>query len=119
MSKLEILAACQNELGEMPMWNPAENALYWVDIHAARLLRMDWETQDYTRIPVPDMIGSYAFYANSISGASDMLLALRTGLYRFHPPTREATLLAAPENMPSEHRFNEGKCDRRGRFWCG
>jgi len=113
-SKLEILAACQNELGEMPIWNAADNALYWIDIHAATLLRMDWETQEYTRIPVPDVIGSYTFYANG-----DMLLALRTGLYRFNPSTREATPLASPENMPPDHRFNEGKCDRRGRFWCG
>ena len=34
MSEVEHFLAAKNKLGEGPVWNPAEQALYWVDIES-------------------------------------------------------------------------------------
>jgi L-arabinonolactonase len=101
-------------LGEGPVWCPAEGALYWVDSMAPSLNRFDPETGARRCWIVPDLIGSFALRRNG--GA---LLALRHGLAALDfesGAVRHLKDLAAAER---DNRFNDGKCDRRGRFWAG
>lgn len=46
-----------------------------------------------------------------------LLLAMRDGLWRFDPTSGTRRALAAPPYDPRHERFNDGKCDARGRFW--
>jgi sugar lactone lactonase YvrE len=44
---------------------------------------------------------------------------MRDGLWRFDPRDGTRRRLARPPYDPGKERFNDGKCDPRGRFWVG
>jgi len=44
---------------------------------------------------------------------------MNDGLYAFDPETPVRRPLVDPEPDMPEHRLNDGRCDRRGRFWVG
>ena len=48
-----------------------------------------------------------------------LLLALRSGFAWLDPDTGRVTHLSDPESDKPHTRFNDGKCDSRGRFWAG
>ena len=101
-------------LGESPFWHPIENALYWCDIAAHRLYRLD---------PVSGASRHWQFDAELASCApvlgGGLLLAMRDGLWGFDPATGRRERLARPPYDPAAQRFNDGKCDPQGRFWVG
>lgn len=101
-------------LGESPFWHPLEQALYWCDIAAHRLHRLDpasgasrhWRLDAEVACCAPVLGGG-------------LLLGMRDGLWRFDPTSGEREQLAAPPYDPAGQRFNDGKCDPQGRFWVG
>ena len=48
-----------------------------------------------------------------------MILAMQEGLAAFDLEKEQVTLWASPEKDLPDNRFNDGKCDPRGRFWAG
>lgn len=48
-----------------------------------------------------------------------LIVTLRHGFAFFDPATEKLERLAEPEAHLPANRFNDGKCDRRGRFWAG
>jgi sugar lactone lactonase YvrE len=63
---------------------------------------------------MPATIGSFAL------GPGDaMLVALRTGIYRFDRRTASLELFAPPPFDPHRFAWNDGKADPLGRFWAG
>ncbi len=101
-------------LGESPMWHPREQVLYWCDIPGCRLYRHDPLRGDLCHW---DFDTDVASCAAMLDGG--LLLAMRDGLHRFDPVTAGLRRLAAAPYDPSLERFNDGKCDPRGRFWVG
>jgi sugar lactone lactonase YvrE len=102
------------KLGESPVWSVRERALYWVDINAPSLNRFDPATGHNKAIPMPESIGSFAL--RELGG---FIVALRGGIWLAHSDgTLDRRILAAPYD-PATHRFNDGRCDRRGRFFVG
>jgi sugar lactone lactonase YvrE len=76
--------------------------------------RYDWSsgrTQSWT---LPEMVGSLA-----IRERGGLLLAMRSSISFFDPATGALERVAAPEAGRENMRFNDGKCDRQGRFWSG
>lgn len=112
--EVRVAYPAQDILGEGPLWIPEEQALYWVDIQAPALQRWRPECGAYQRWPLPNEIGSFALRRNG--GA---LVALRTGFAFLDLETANLTPLLDPEADRPYTRFNDGKCDRRGRFWAG
>jgi sugar lactone lactonase YvrE len=108
-----VLAA-DDLLGEGPVWSERHRALYWVDIKRPRLRRWTPGTEAVTDWPLPADVGSFALRARG--GA---VVALRTGLHLLDLDSGAVTAICDPENGRPENRFNDGKCDRRGRFWAG
>jgi sugar lactone lactonase YvrE len=111
---LEIAVKSNNILGEGPVWSSQENALYWIDIQQKQLLR--WKDSE-TEVDIWDMpseIGSFA-----LRDAGGFVVALRDGLAFFDKDRREINYICRLESDISEIRFNDGKCDRIGRFWVG
>jgi sugar lactone lactonase YvrE len=101
-------------LGEGPVWDVQEQAFYWLDIRGCLVQRYDWSsgrTQSWT---LPEMVGSLA-----IRERGGLLLAMRSSISFFDPATGALERVAAPEAGRENMRFNDGKCDRQGRFWAG
>ena len=105
---------CGNSLGEGPVWDAAEGALYWVDIQAGLLQRWVPGTDQVERWTMPERVGALALRADR-----GLVLALASGFALFAPATDDLERRAAPEAHLPGNRFNDGKCDARGRFWAG
>lgn len=112
--QVEILLDARASTGESPVWSDAEGLLYWIDVEAPALHRLDPATGADESWETPSRIGAIALCE---SGA--ILLALRTGLAKMTIATGVFEQLCAPPYNPLNHRFNDGKCDARGRFWVG
>jgi len=108
--RAERVLASGDKLGECPIWDERMNALWWVDIHGRAVKRYDG---DNVRImPMPEMPGSIA-----LRREGGMLVALESGV--FLVDTEAPQLLVRPPEHEAGLRFNDGRCDRAGRFWVG
>lgn len=102
-----------NFLGEGPHWSEAEGWLSWVDILAPAFIVGDPATGERREMPLPELIGV------AVPKKSGGWLAATESGIKALSPDGTLTLLAAPEADRPGNRFNDGKCDRRGRFWVG
>ena len=102
------------KLGEGPLWDPVDQALYWVDSVGRTLHRLDYHADSVESWGMPSMIGSLALRASA--GA---VVALRDGIYLLDFDSGELAPVADPERGNSLTRFNDGKVDRQGRFLTG
>jgi sugar lactone lactonase YvrE len=113
-SDIILAADCGDVLGESPSWLAHEQCLYWVDLRAPALHRLDPATGAVKTWPMPDLIG--AVVGRRRGG---VVVAIRHGLFGFDPETAELTPLASVEPGPPENRLNDAKCDPAGRIFCG
>ena len=116
MHGIERVGELRCTVGESPAWNAAEGAWYWVDIPARRIWRLDaaGQLRDWT---TPEMVACIAFKRGGglIAGMESGIFSLALG----EEQAAVATLLAAPPQLEAGMRFNDGRCDRQGRFWSG
>lgn len=101
-------------LGEGPVWDVAEAALYWVDIKRQEVHRFDPRSGRDQTWRVPEDVGSLA-----VRERGGLILAMRSGFYFFDPATGALESVAKPEADRPDNRLNDGKPDRQGRFWAG
>ena len=106
--------SAKNNLGEGPVWNIEEQALYWVDILNRKLQKWKPGTGAFHSWDMPEHIGCYAFRKQG--GA---IIALRSGIYSFDFETERLESIVKPEGDRDNTRFNDGACDRAGRFFAG
>jgi sugar lactone lactonase YvrE len=117
MLKIETLTVPIYAVGESPVWRAAETALYWVDIPAKRVCRLQIETGAVTSWATSAMVACIAFsrHGTLIAGMVDGIYSLA-----LLPDGKiNETKLAAPIFPMPNMRFNDGRCDRQGRFWAG
>jgi sugar lactone lactonase YvrE len=114
---IECVVQCADILGEVPRWCDREQRLWWVDVRRPALQSWQPQTQHYAALRLhPELVcGSMA-----LRESTGFLLATGTGLYLFDPDRGlPAQRIADPENGKIGMRMNDGRCDRRGRFWVG
>ncbi len=103
-------------LGEGTCWSPGLQALWWVDILEHRLYR--YRPADGAR-----SVWQYDEEVSAVAERADgagLLLTLRHSFAEFDPESDRAPRhLHRPTAEPAGNRFNDGKCDRSGRFWGG
>ena len=109
----EVVVACGNILGETATWSVRDQALYWVDIRAPALHRLDPATGTHRSWPMPELCGAV------ILATQGVVVALRNRIARFDPSTAKLTPLLQIEPEARDNRLNEAKCDRAGRLWIG
>lgn len=112
----ELILDARNATGESPVWSVRDQALYWVDIPAGRLHRWspDGQTQSWQ---APQMVACIA-----ADGQGGWIAGMETGLFHLQPGDGEqltATPLVDVRHAQAGMRFNDGRCDRQGRFWAG
>lgn len=111
---VERVGAGHALLGEGPVWDDRESALWWLDIPGQSLHRFDPGTGMDTRRSLGRQVG--ALVPRRSGG---LVLATPEGFVAFDPATGEESLLAPVEADNPATRMNDGKCDRQGRFWAG
>ena len=117
MSHAELVVDARNATGESPVWRGEEQALYWVDIPARALHR--WSAKGHSHWTGSEMLACIAARAD-VSG--EWIAGMESGLFSLKPQadgTLTASLLANVEHAASAMRFNDGRCDRQGRFLAG
>lgn len=117
-SPAEMIFDARNATGESPVWLASEQALYWTDIPARKLWRWRAEDAQCQSWDAPEMIACMAATAQSgqwIAGMESGVFALT--LQAGQP--MQAELLAPVNHARSGMRFNDGRCDRQGRFVAG
>ena len=114
MSEIRCALPARALLGEGPLWDPEDRLLYWVDIKGRAVHRFDPATGCDTQWPTPEPVGSLA---RRTTGG--LVVALRSGFHFLDLDSGAVTPVAEPERDRPENRFNDGKPDRRGRFWAG
>jgi sugar lactone lactonase YvrE len=114
MTDVTCVLDAKAELGECAVWSAEEQALYWVDIRAPALHRLDPATGKNETWPMPQRIGSFG-----LRESGGAVLALRDGFYLFDFDTGAISFYAGPDELPPGTRFNDGKVSPDGRFWAG
>ena|ERR1022692_3043014 len=101
------------ELGEGPCWDVASNSLYWVDVPAGLVHRLDsggshlsWNAGQPVGAVVPRASGG-------------LVLTARDGFLTLDTSTGTVTPLVSVEADLPGNRMNDGCCDRAGRFYAG
>jgi sugar lactone lactonase YvrE len=103
----------RSRLAEGPFWDSETGCLLWVDIAGHAIHRYDPETaQGATRL----VSGAIGFVVLDTGGR--LVAGIGGGLYDLAFERPAETLLVRP-SMHEENRFNDGKCDPRGRLWAG
>jgi sugar lactone lactonase YvrE len=111
----ESVIASQDVLGECTLWCERDAVLWWVDIRAPALKRFDPATGATRALALPEVIGSFGLTRSG----ERMIAAMKSGLYWLDPQSGRLALAAAPERDLPANRFNDGRCDRAGRYWAG
>ena len=116
---IECLADDANHLGEGPVWDVEEGALYWVDGTGRRagkpsIWRLDPRTGRKRNWSLDHDVGAMALRRDG--GA---VLALDDGFYFFDFGSGALDLIEKIEADEPRSRLNDGKVDRRGRFIAG
>ncbi|MGH8265407.1 MAG: SMP-30/gluconolactonase/LRE family protein, partial [Steroidobacteraceae bacterium] len=104
-----------NTLGEGILWDAHRQRLWWTDIQEKRLHRFDWAKRTMRVFEAPERVGSFGF----IVGSERLIVAFASGIAFHDPYTGAVDWIARPEAYVQGLRFNDGRVDRRGRFWCG
>ena len=116
---IECVVAASNHLGEGPVWDVEEGALYWVDGTGRRvgnpsIWRLDPRTGATRHWSLDHDVGAMALRKNGHA-----VLALDDGFYFFDFDSGALELIEKIDSDQTRSRLNDGKVDRRGRFLAG
>lgn len=114
MNAVDVIGTQRDQTGESPLWSPADQALYWVDITGQQLRRYNWPTRSVQSWPTPGRLACIALHARG-----GLLGAMDNAIVHLRPSGGSLALEVLHEVRFPEPgmRFNDGRCDRAGRFW--
>ncbi len=112
--KVDCVLRTQVVLGESPVWDPRDKVLYWVNILGQDIHRFYPDTGVNETFHLPQFVSSVA-----LRQQGGLIITLKNAFAFFDPDTGQLDLLDSPEPDKPDNRFNDGKCDRQGRFWAG
>lgn len=110
---VQLVIDAKAVLAEGPAWNPAANTLHWVDIKKCEVHSYNVLTGIDTALELGQNVGAVV-----PEQKGRLVAALTTGFYLIDG-AGIVSCIAKPEGLSPRLRFNDGKCDRRGRFWAG
>ena len=108
----EPLARMACQLGEGPVWDPRQEALYWIDGLGCRWFRRNQDA-GVEAFPTPSPIGSITL---AVRGA---VMALADGLYHLDLSSGALTPFLNLEPDVAGNRLNDGKADPQGNLLVG
>ncbi len=116
MMACKVICEERDCVGESPVWSPAEQALYWVDIEGRKIRRCQpgAVAQSWT---LPERVGCIALSADGrvIAAMESGIAAVTLG----ESGSVQLDWLARIDHPAANMRFNDGRCDAAGRLWVG
>jgi sugar lactone lactonase YvrE len=113
--KAERVVSCGDQLGECSIWDPRTRRVWWIDILAPLLQSFDPASGEHRRYPLEGSeVGSF-----TVRKSGGFVLAMDDGLHSYDPTNGAMHRLVNPEPEIASNRLNDGRADRRGRFWVG
>ncbi|WP_131753176.1 SMP-30/gluconolactonase/LRE family protein [Legionella feeleii] len=100
-------------LGESPLWSVQEGVLYWLDCLRPAIYRFNPLTGENSVIVLAQIVTSVALHSPDY-----LLVTVEQGYAFANLKTGQLDLIADPYARKAVI-FNDGKCDRKGRFWSG
>ena len=114
MTDIELVVHTNDVLGEVPIWCPREQALYWMDGFKPALHRLDGATGAVRSWTPPEKLGSFA-----LREQGGFVIAARKQFALFSTDDGGYQPIGNPEPDGPDNFLNDGRCDRQGRFWAG
>jgi sugar lactone lactonase YvrE len=111
----ELILDARDATGESPVWDVRDQALYWVDIPNGRLNR--WTSESHSAWQASEMLACIAPHSDG-----GWIAGMQSGIFHIRPQadgTLAETRLSPVTHRSNDMRFNDGRCDRQGRFWAG
>jgi sugar lactone lactonase YvrE len=106
---IELLYDSKATLGEGPIWDARTQTLYWLDILNKRVY-----AGGNVLAELDEFIGCMAPRQNG-----GLILAKRFSFASLEVDSGQSALILSLTDEPTNNRFNDGKCDPRGRFLAG
>jgi sugar lactone lactonase YvrE len=115
--RCELIATIpvRNLLGECILWDDRSRHVWWTDIQSRLLFRYEPQSTELRQFELPERLGSFGL----IDRGSQLICAFESGFALFDSCDGSTEWLARPELGFTGTRFNDGRVDRRGRFWAG
>jgi sugar lactone lactonase YvrE len=104
-------------VGECPLWDATHGAWLWVDIPQRRIWRLDASSGALRHWTAPEMTACMA-----LTDRGTLVAGMESGVFGVTLGEAQQPLcerLGAPPELLPGMRFNDGRCDRQGRFWAG
>ena len=105
---IKAIVKCETILGEGPLWDVAEQKIYWIDSYGSKIFRANEDGSDVETWDVPQKIGSLA-----LRRSGGAILSLADGFYLFDFETGKTDLIERVRHKADSVRMNDGKVDQR------
>ena len=102
-----------NQLGEGAIWNHITQEFWHIDIEGQSFFITDISTKKTVTYPLDEKIGTI------VPSSTGPILALASGIYAYDLASGNQSKIVNPEDSIDNIRFNDGKCDAKGRLWVG
>ncbi|KAB7668852.1 SMP-30/gluconolactonase/LRE family protein [Bacillus sp. B1-b2] len=115
-NEIELVIDAKMQLGEGPCWDWRNNMLYYVDIEGKKIHMYNPSIDKERVLQLKHQVSAIV---PSIKQDTRFVITLENGFHTINIEKNELRYIADPEQGIEDNRFNDGKCDAFGRFWCG
>lgn len=114
-TNLKYILPVQNTLGEGVLWDDRSGAFWWTDIQSCKLYRFTLAQEKLDVFHTPERLCAFGFTEDP----GLLVAAFESGFAAFRPENGYLRWLGKPFEGVAGLRFNDGRIDPAGRFWCG
>ena len=114
MTDMQCAIDAQAKLAECPRWDDRTQTLYFVDIDSFVLYAYDTQSKTLKQRKFDEEIGCF-----SLTQDNGFIAAFRSGVYTFKDFDAELETYWLADYDQQTTRFNDGRCDAKGRFLAG
>ncbi len=111
--KFELIIDSRCSIAETPIWDERIGKWYWTDLFTGDVHRYDPISGADESFLTGGIIGS----AIPCEATDRILVNIDTGAYLMDFASGRMTLVADPENKNPKNRYNDSRCDARGRLF--
>lgn len=100
-------------VGEGPIWDYKYSRLFWIDTQGSVFIYTPKDGNN-REIKLDKLVGTVVPYTEDT-----VVVALQDGIYKLDLKSEKLTFMSAPEGGIEGNKYNDGKCDAKGRLWVG